>query len=475
MAGIQTHRLLQYAAVTLAAVALWLIFYPALMSADSLEQYRQATAGRFNDWHPPIMSIVLMGVLKMGADIQFLTLLQSLAGLFGFRAALCQLSGAKFPLQTWLCSLAPIAFLAPVTPLAFYLMTFWKDTWVAILFLWLAAYLSWLYRTGEHSAWRIAGGAALAALVFLARHNAFVILPAVGLWIALSSRRYALALLPFLFAGLFHFSLYAFFPIERSHIDSVVKAGDLVGICVLDQNACETLPYTRAYLRENFQTQYQFGRVDPIWLTFEVARPGYVREKEANPELDSEYRRAIRDFPLLFARVKLLAFYRLFTLGDSTYYWSHRGIDSNPWGLRLSEKTRPLWGRMLLASTYVGNHRLLHWLSGQHLPWFALNVVLLALAAAKKQWITGSLLLIPLFYYLSYIAAVLAWDFRYLYPATLFIQMFCLSRLIRGAPTAYFQLHRRLSKIRPVAPNESVPQGLKNDKTSPIERDSLHF
>ncbi|HSS75830.1 MAG TPA: hypothetical protein VLV54_03710, partial [Thermoanaerobaculia bacterium] len=44
--------------VLTAAVAfvVWRIFFPGLMSADSIIQYGQAVTGRFNDWQPPLMA-----------------------------------------------------------------------------------------------------------------------------------------------------------------------------------------------------------------------------------------------------------------------------------------------------------------------------------------------------------------------------------------------------------------------------------
>ena len=49
------------AGLTLAVIALvlWRLFFPGLMSADSIAQYGQALTGHYNDWHPPLLAIVI--------------------------------------------------------------------------------------------------------------------------------------------------------------------------------------------------------------------------------------------------------------------------------------------------------------------------------------------------------------------------------------------------------------------------------
>src|SRR5438270_96857 len=114
-------------------LGVWTLFHPALMSEDSIAQYGEATVGQFFSWHPPLMAIVLSGVLAAGGSLGMLMLGQCLAGVFGVRALAAACLDEIFPgrlsprLRSWL----PVAVLAllllPASPLAFYLMTFWKD------------------------------------------------------------------------------------------------------------------------------------------------------------------------------------------------------------------------------------------------------------------------------------------------------------------------------------------------------------
>ncbi|MGH9844746.1 MAG: hypothetical protein ACREEM_39010 [Blastocatellia bacterium] len=133
-----------------AAILIWQIFHPALMSPDSIAQYAQAKAGKFDDWRPPLMAIVLSGVMRVGGDLGGLMLLQCFAGLLGPRTLILLAGELCSPqlsprFRQWVATFAALLFLLPITPLSFYLMTFWKDSWLAIVFLWGAAYLIWLF------------------------------------------------------------------------------------------------------------------------------------------------------------------------------------------------------------------------------------------------------------------------------------------------------------------------------------------
>ncbi|MGI8555822.1 MAG: hypothetical protein ACR2LT_05650, partial [Pyrinomonadaceae bacterium] len=70
------------------AVVIWRIYYPGIMSPDSIDQYGQALEGNFVDWHPPLMSLVLSLIFKVGGGIGTLIFMQCLAALFGLRSAI---------------------------------------------------------------------------------------------------------------------------------------------------------------------------------------------------------------------------------------------------------------------------------------------------------------------------------------------------------------------------------------------------
>lgn len=87
----------------------------------------------------------------------------------------------------------------------------------------------------------------------------------------------------------------------------------------------------------------------------------------------------------------------------------------------------------------IPNHFLLRQFAGVHLLWICINVsgicILLTLyyKSGEDMFVFVSVLLsIPLFYYGSYLLAITGLDFRFMYPATLTIQIVALTYLIFG-------------------------------------------
>ena len=50
-------------------LALWRLFFPGLMSQDSVIQYGQAITGHYNDWQPPLMALAIKIVLGLGGAL----------------------------------------------------------------------------------------------------------------------------------------------------------------------------------------------------------------------------------------------------------------------------------------------------------------------------------------------------------------------------------------------------------------------
>ena len=250
------------------ALVLWRLFFPGLMSQDSIDQYGQALTGQYNDWHPPLMAIVLHLVFSLGGGIGLLMLGQCLAGVFGVRAlagsVIALLYGDRVPERrvAWLSLLALLALLVPVTPLAFYLMTFWKDAWAMILMLWIGALALDLLRLGA-SPKRLFLLIGLGAALGMVRHNAVVLLPVVGLMLWEETRRQlsrrfsritalALAAAPLALYLAATPLIDGVFGVKALHPDSQVMALDLVGLCAMDRAeghaVCPELPWTRAHI-----------------------------------------------------------------------------------------------------------------------------------------------------------------------------------------------------------------------------------
>ncbi|HEX3554159.1 MAG TPA: hypothetical protein VIA62_13115 [Thermoanaerobaculia bacterium] len=435
------------------AVVLWRLFFPALMSADTMNQYGQALTGRYLDWHPPFMAAVLNLVLRLGGTVGLFMLLQCLAGVFGVRAlaaaCLAQLYGPRLPPRRagWLALLALLVLLLPVTPLAFYLMTLWKDVWAMVLLLWLAAVLLRLTgREPQRERWpgELLLVLALAVALGLVRHNAVLVLPVAG-WILWSwrsrvDRRGALVLLVAPLAAWLASDvlLTRALHVQATKIERVVMALDLLGVCAADATACDQLPFTRSHVLDpGYASRYPI--VDAVVLFHgepRIVDPGFYALASYD-RLRSEYTRAARSFPWLLAKVKLAAFVRLLGV-ERTSYFIHDTIVDNPYGFVLDRRFAGARERLSTLTRGVAGSGW-RWLSGVHLVWLVANVAWIAALlvryrrSGEARWrALAQVLLLPLAYSLSYLPAAPAADFRFLFPATLVVQCVTVAALLGG-------------------------------------------
>lgn len=433
----------------LIALGIWRIFFPGLMSADSIDQYGQAVTGHFNDWHPPLLAIAIKVVLGLGGAIGLMMLGQCLAGVFGLRAlarACLELFHPQAPDAeplriAWRSFAVLVVLLIPLSPLAFYLMTLWKDAWAAILMLWIGALALDLFRRGA-SHRRIFGIVGCAVLLGLVRHNAVVILPVVGLLLWIGVRRsgvsrasaFAFAASPLVLYILANPVMYAVFHVKKFHTDSAVMALDLVGLCAEGSAVCDRLPWTKAHILDpGALAHYRPGDIGFIF--WDVPKHVDPSIRGDYPRLRAEYFRAVEEFPGLFAKIKLQAFETLFGL-DRTFYFFHPSIIENPYRLTLNARFAPLRRILIGLAMEASLSPVLRWISGVHLVWMIVDLVAIV-GLAVLSWRSGeakyrylaAVLLLPAGYYLSYLAATPMFDFRFMYPSTLMVQCVALSWL----------------------------------------------
>jgi hypothetical protein len=429
------------------ALLVWRIFFPALMSQDSLVQYRQALAGRYDDWHPPLMAIVLHLVLLAGGGLGLLMLAQCLAGVFGLRALASEAIRALWPGRhddgaiAWRSLLVLALLLLPLSPLAFYLMTFWKDAWAAVVLIWLGAAVLRIVRLGS-SPRRLAGVLALAAALGMLRHNAVIALPLVGVGLCQAVRAKGAARIALLGAAplacfvVANAALDRAFAVEKMHHESAVMVLDLIGLCASGATVCHELAWTESHVRDRGAiATYQPG---DMGLVFWRPTPTVDLSMRTDPRLREEYLHAIRRFPLALARLKVRGFVTLLGL-RRTYYFFHPSIIDNPEGLVLNERFAALRAWLVQATGRAGAHPLARWWSGVHAVWIATDAAwIVALLVAgwrlkRHELVTLALVLtVPLAYYLSYLLAMLVEDFRFMYPSTLFVQCVTLAALVGG-------------------------------------------
>src|SRR5262249_41751865 len=147
-----------------------------------------------------------------------------------------------------------------LSPLIFYLMTFWKDAWAMVLLLWMGVLAFNLYLgESDQKRFKIYLAAAVLAVLIeaftLVRHNTLPLLPLFSLcfgWVLYRRRvplagLLALALIPTHFA--LDFLIRNAFAVQRTYPERYVMAMDLVGLCVLDESLRASLPFTSSQLR----------------------------------------------------------------------------------------------------------------------------------------------------------------------------------------------------------------------------------
>jgi hypothetical protein len=436
------------------AAIVWRVFFPALMSYDSFVQFREAWAGIYDDWHPPLMAIVLHGFLKLGRGIGAVMLVQCLAGLFGVRALVLAWLAAFFgpavpPRRAEGIALLTVLLLVlPVSPLPFYLATFWKDSWAAVLMLWTCAVSFRLLSesleadaAGSRRLWpRVLALVALSAALGMVRHNAVVTLPFAGLVLAMAVRRASRALalvmvvVPLLVCAAAERAIGAVFHVREVHLERHMMAFDLLGVCALDAKACDAFPFfERHIVAADYARRYVPGDMgESFWSGPPVLDPDVTRHAGL---LRAEYLRAALRFPALFARVKLEAFAPLLDPRE-THHFIYLGMDPNEFGLRLNPRFAPLRAGLTRLTVEAGEKNpLLRPLSGIHLVWLvAAAVWIAALLASPHRRPLAVVILLPLSFYLSYLLATPAADYRFMYPATLAVQVVTVAWAVGALP-----------------------------------------
>jgi len=424
------------------ALIIWGICYPAFMNGDSLVQYGQALTGNYDDWHPPIMAILLQYVLKLGGGIGFITLIQTVMGCTGIYLlsreilGLFNISGRKY---YYLPLLILLILLLPVSPLPFHLMAFIKDTWVEIGFIWIAYLSLHIYhiKTTQSKKAMLSFVSLITCmiLVLLVRHNAIVILPVFMLQLYLLSNSYTTTkkfklsgienglLLLLIYFFLSH-QIYNSYHVIKTHPENQVYATECLGVLVNNTDNKKYLPYMYSHLTPNYATAYIPGNVAPImwWGPIKAVDSAFNRN---DSQFTAQYYNLIKHAPLSVLKVKWDGF-SLMIPPRIKYHWFHPQLDSNNYGLAQNEYFRSIRMNWISGTKHALSATPFAYIFGGHLLWFILNILLLVLFFIKKlspNIIFTTVLFIPALYCLSYLLASTDPDFRFIYPSTLLMQV----------------------------------------------------
>lgn len=392
-----------------------------------------------------LMAILLSLLLKLGGDIGWITLVQCLAGLLGLRSLILAISDyfqIQKKAQDVMATAIIVLLSSPLTPLSIYLVTFWKDTWLAIIVIWIVSLILHLQRSPSlqtpRSAIQLIGLVLLISFAALVRHNAIVVLPFILMalvgalrmrgikWVACL----VIALIPVMIILLLTSLQYSVLGTKRLHPELQIYAIDLVGMAVLSPELLDDLPFTSAYLHTDYASDYVIGDRSSVYIfgSNPVVDQEFV-SLENTPKLRSEFLLAIREQPITWLRVKWMTFSDFIRPAKDRYGF-HTRIEPNDFGLSLNENYRAIRGALFVLTHAVETRGAFKWFSFAHVIWMALTGAAISYflfqALRRKRSdhhkFLVLLLLIPFGYYFSYLLAIIGPDFRFMYPATILSQ-----------------------------------------------------
>jgi hypothetical protein len=448
-----------HAACIAVVVLNWAIYYPGVGPGDTIFGiYKPALERSYGDWFPPFIAVMVTPLLACGLKLGTITLLQSLLGSLGvyqFVYALTRLAfRSRIPATSarTLACVAVLGLFLPVSPFKFHVMLLGNDTWEVLLLVWVGAvWLRLIDRVPELTPaqvrWRVAIATLVEGAALLSRHNAIVMLPAFALltWLSLRPQGWKMAsafvLALVVLKPAANAAIYRLAHVTPSHPEDQVMALDLIGLCVEDASLRARFPYTSAQLVEDrYRTGYEYGNVLPFspWVPAPIVKNPERMFRGAHAEVAREWRTALKICPKTLALVKLKAF--VGHLFHPSPMWFNDAIVENDLGLRQNRKWERV--RLFLRDLHwrVAADPVPRWFLARHLPWLSANLCLvLALVGSyrvsrdRRLSALAALLAAPLLYYLSHVLAVAEYSYRYMFPATLFVQLFAVTLAIGWA------------------------------------------
>lgn len=476
-----TSSWFQLATLTALSLIATTVFSPGIMTPDSTTQYSQAVTGQYSDWHPPLMSILLSLLLALGGNLTIFVFVQCLALLTGIRLLVariiceCGSSRISYNLGKLLGTIVATMLLAPITPLLFFAVSISKDSFTALMLIWICVFCAWLFKTSKsgqesHLIVHCLLLAFFSSLSFLVRHNSLVILPVVGLYLVFITRgkiykfRWGFAAAPLLSALIISFIVSTSFDVKRTYVGDVVKEGDLATMIELYPELADNYPVTAHHrdspiiLGTKSQTYVwdeqtsgapcvSFGcEQKSDVMHCEIWNSSYAGEQppnclkeigSSNAALNQEYFRAIRESPQQFILTKAFLFLRMFHPRSWDLDKFKCEVYENPFGLKFDSRFDNVRSEVCRAGGGVYNRWYTQWISGIHAIWF-LGGLFILIGSLFKYWKTRSretiliiiLVLIPISYYFSYLIGTTGAFYRYFYPATLVVQIIVCTQLI---------------------------------------------
>jgi hypothetical protein len=431
-----------------AGVAIWLIFRPGILSFDSVAQIDQAFSQSFNDANPPLMAVILSLVLRIGGGVTHVVLAQCLLGISGvflLARVVCQLK-IEDAVSRWHALAVTLVLLCPISPLAVYIATFWKDVWEMISMCWVAVFS--LRLLSGRTDWVSLIGLHVAMLVsLLSRHNALVLLPAYGVLVAVivsnpSSRwgQVAAFCLPTALFVLTDQTLRSGWNVARTDFIRCARVNEMIDMCATNPDIEKESPLMQAVLIPNYRANHitGFGGRNLIKFLDKGVSPAFW-SPSGMQEFHREYWRALRNHPLAFLRTKWNEFvYHLRNYRSNPSGKFQNAVHPNDHGLAFKPETASIRTWLFDCLSLGFTHPVYQWFFTRHVVWLPICAAWVSLLLLRPIRIDVRLAAIPLLmlialcYYLSYALVSIDGDFRYMYPSSLVVQVITLSTMARS-------------------------------------------
>jgi hypothetical protein len=424
-----------------------MIFYPGLFSVDSLNIYQQALTGHFKNFHPPLLAFVLFLFLKAGGTVSLFNLIACLLGFLGVRRLSFALTNYFLVMENKRELIVCLVFLVlvmPLTPLSVYFATLWTDTWLTLLLLWIVAlFLEVTLEIDRINFFKLFILIALISVSILVRSNSIILsLPlAVTLVYVLWRRSISragialLTVLPFVSYFLFINLQYKVLDIQLVYPERVSFALDLASMFVYDPSICSTLELQSCQIvknRINSAFLVGHGAIDHTFNQGWNYSDPMIVELLASPFLSSDLRLAATHYPSIYLKVKFLNYWDYIHPRNQYYYQSF--IHPNGLGLLINSRFDDVRTMLFLSLYKVYSHPVLKYFSFVHLPWILVNLASIVFCfvyqrRSNRFRLIGLLFLIPATYTFSYLLALTASDFRFMYPSLVITQVMTLTIL----------------------------------------------
>ena len=449
----------------LLAILTWILFYPGILSFDSVYTLKEASTGSISDIRPPLLTLILAILLKAGGNIGLLTLIECLLGFLGVRRLALALTGL-FPIrkhiQELTTSIVILLLSSPLTPMPVYFATFWFDSWLVIFLLWTIAYLIELSNDTQIRTQKINPKVFLVilliTLVMLTRLNSSILyltLISALAWVLWHNKIPRKKLIFSIFSPLALFLLFLLFQynileVRRMHTERAHFALDLASMLTYDPDICQTLSLPSCLLvQEKFPPEFVVGHgaID------HTLNQGLLRSETGffnlvmSPNLSNDLWLAATNYPLTYGMVKVLNFLDYIRPRNQYYFQSF--IYPNDFNLMFVPRFEFIRNTLFRTLHAVYLHPILKLFSFVHLPWILLNLIgiIYCFTAGRNPTIRkflGYIFLTPGLYYFSYLIALPASDFRYMYPSTLIVQIIVLVLGFLTLTSRFFNRNFRL-------------------------------